>query len=211
MRQHKSARDTSRALRCDIVRASLEVLTSVQTFDALVLGSGLAGQALALRLAEAGRKVALITKKQVEDSASSWAQGGIAAVLDSADSIEHHISDTLTAGAGLCDVDATRFVVENGREAIEWLISRGVPFTRDENGALGYHLTREGGHSHRRIVHVADATGSAIQATLTEQVRAHPASTSSSAIWRSICWSAGSSVVPTSDAPAPMCWTSKRP
>ena len=121
--------DASRALRCDIVRASLEVLTSVQTFDALVLGSGLAGQALALRLAEAGRKVALITKKQVEDSASSWAQGGIAAVLDSADSIEHHISDTLTAGAGLCDVDATRFVVENGREAIEWLISRGVPFT----------------------------------------------------------------------------------
>jgi L-aspartate oxidase len=156
------------------VRAYLEVLTSVQTFDALVLGSGLAGQALALRLAEAGRRVALITKKQVEDSASSWAQGGIAAVLDSADSIEHHISDTLTAGAGLCDVDATRFVVENGREAIEWLISRGVPFTRDENGALGYHLTREGGHSHRRIVHVADATGSAIQATLTEQVRAHP-------------------------------------
>jgi L-aspartate oxidase len=145
----------------------------VQTFDALVLGSGLAGQALALRLAEAGRKVALITKKQVEDSASSWAQGGIAAVLDSADSIEHHISDTLTAGAGLCDIDATRFVVENGREAIEWLISRGVPFTRDENGALGYHLTREGGHSHRRIVHVADATGSAIQATLTEQVRSH--------------------------------------
>ena len=156
------------------MRAYLEVLTSVQTFDALVLGSGLAGQALALRLAEAGRRVALITKKQVEDSASSWAQGGIAAVLDSADSIEHHISDTLTAGAGLCDVDATRFVVENGREAIEWLISRGVPFTRDENGALGYHLTREGGHSHRRIVHVADATGSAIQATLTEQVRAHP-------------------------------------
>ena len=176
MRQRKSLR-TPRArvaLRCDIVRASLEVLTFVQTFDALVLGSGLAGQALALRLAEAGRKVALITKKQVEDSASSWAQGGIAAVLDSADSIEHHISDTLTAGAGLCDIDATRFVVENGREAIEWLISRGVPFTRDENGALGYHLTREGGHSHRRIVHVADATGSAIQATLTEQVRSHP-------------------------------------
>ncbi len=145
----------------------------MQKFDALVLGSGLAGQALALRLAEAGRKVALITKKRIEDSASSWAQGGIAAVLDSSDSVEHHIEDTLVAGAGLCDAEATRFVVENGREAIEWLIGRGVPFTRDEQGALGYHLTREGGHSHRRIVHAADATGSAIQTTLTEQVRAH--------------------------------------
>ncbi|MBU0600838.1 MAG: L-aspartate oxidase [Gammaproteobacteria bacterium] len=145
----------------------------MQTFDALVLGSGLAGQALALRLAEAGRSVALITKQHVEDSASSWAQGGVAAVLDSEDSVEHHIRDTLVAGAGLCDADATRFVVEHGRQAIEWLISRGVPFTRDERSALGYHLTREGGHSHRRIVHVDDATGSAIQTTLTSQVRSH--------------------------------------
>ncbi|WP_069040771.1 L-aspartate oxidase [Methyloversatilis sp. RAC08] len=143
-------------------------------FDALVLGSGLAGQALALRLAEAGQRVALITKKQVEDSASSWAQGGIAAVLDSADSVDHHLRDTLVAGAGLCDEDASRFVVEHGREAIEWLIARGVPFTRDAQGELGYHLTREGGHSHRRIVHVDDATGSAIQTTLTGQVRSHP-------------------------------------
>ncbi len=146
----------------------------MHTFDALVLGSGLAGQALALRLAEAGRKVALITKKRIEDSASSWAQGGIAAVLDSEDSVEHHIRDTLVAGAGLCDEEATRFVVEHGRQAIEWLISRGVPFTRDEQAALGYHLTREGGHSHRRIVHAADATGSAIQTTLTGQVKSHP-------------------------------------
>ncbi|MBL8476875.1 MAG: L-aspartate oxidase [Methyloversatilis sp.] len=143
-------------------------------FDALVLGSGLAGQALALRLAEAGQRVALITKKQVEDSASSWAQGGIAAVLDSADSVDHHLRDTLVAGAGLCDEEAARFVVEHGREAIEWLIARGVPFTRDAQGELGYHLTREGGHSHRRIVHVDDATGSAIQTTLTGQVRSHP-------------------------------------
>ncbi len=146
----------------------------MHTFDALVLGSGLAGRALALRLAEAGRKVALITKKRIEDSASSWAQGGIAAVLDSEDSVEHHIRDTLVAGAGLCDEEATRFVVEHGRQAIEWLISRGVPFTRDEQAALGYHLTREGGHSHRRIVHAADATGSAIQTTLTGQVKLHP-------------------------------------
>ncbi|AOF83815.1 L-aspartate oxidase [Methyloversatilis sp. RAC08] len=151
-----------------------EWLFPVLNFDALVLGSGLAGQALALRLAEAGQRVALITKKQVEDSASSWAQGGIAAVLDSADSVDHHLRDTLVAGAGLCDEDASRFVVEHGREAIEWLIARGVPFTRDAQGELGYHLTREGGHSHRRIVHVDDATGSAIQTTLTGQVRSHP-------------------------------------
>ncbi|WP_018228827.1 L-aspartate oxidase [Methyloversatilis universalis] len=146
----------------------------MQTFDVLVLGSGLAGQALSLRLAEAGRQVALITKLKLEDSASSWAQGGVAAVLDDEDSIEAHLRDTLVAGAGLCDTDASRFVVENGRRAIEWLIARGVPFTRDEGSALGYHLTREGGHSHRRIVHAADATGSAIQMTLTQQVKAHP-------------------------------------
>jgi L-aspartate oxidase len=146
----------------------------VQTFDVLVLGSGLAGQALALRLAEAGRQVALVTKQKLEDSASSWAQGGVAAVLDSEDSVEAHLRDTLIAGAGLCDPEASRFVVENGRRAIEWLIGRGVPFTRDDQSSLGYHLTREGGHSHRRIVHVADATGSAIQMTLTGQVKAHP-------------------------------------
>ena len=142
----------------------------MQTFDVLVLGSGLAGQALALRLAEAGRQVALVTKQKLEDSASSWAQGGVAAVLDSEDSVEAHLRDTLVAGAGLCDPEASRFVVENGRRAIEWLIGRGVPFTRDDQTSLGYHLTREGGHSHRRIVHVADATGSAIQLKLTGQV-----------------------------------------
>ena len=146
----------------------------MQTFDVLVLGSGLAGQALSLRLAEAGRQVALITKLKLEDSASSWAQGGVAAVLDDEDSVEAHLRDTLVAGAGLCDPEASHFVVENGRRAIEWLIARGVPFTRDEGSALGYHLTREGGHSHRRIVHAADATGSAIQMTLTQQVKAHP-------------------------------------
>ena len=150
------------------------MLIAVQTFDVLVLGSGLAGQALALRLAEAGRQVALVTKQKLEDSASSWAQGGVAAVLDSEDSVEAHLRDTLVAGAGLCDPEASRFVVENGRRAIEWLIGRGVPFTRDDQTSLGYHLTREGGHSHRRIVHVADATGSAIQMTLTGQVKAHP-------------------------------------
>jgi L-aspartate oxidase len=137
-------------------------------FDVLIIGSGLAGQSAALRLAKYCR-VALVSKRSLEDSASGWAQGGIAAVLDSKDSIEEHIRDTLIAGAWLNDEAATRHVVENGRHAIEWLIEQGVPFTKDESG---YHLTREGGHSARRVIHVADATGSAVQDTLTHKVRA---------------------------------------
>ena len=142
----------------------------LKTFDVLVFGSGLAGQTVALRLADSHR-VALVAKRAIEESATAWAQGGIAAVLDDADSIQAHIQDTFTAGAGLCDPNATRFVVEHGREAIEWLIEQGVPFTRTSSG---YHLTREGGHSHRRVIHVADATGAAVQQTLNEKVRAHP-------------------------------------
>jgi len=143
------------------------------SFDVLILGSGLAGQSLALRLADQ-RRVALVTKDALEDSASGQAQGGIAAVLDSTDSTDAHIADTLAAGAGLCDREATRFVVEHGHDAIEWLIAEGVLFTRDETSVLGYHLTREGGHSQRRVIHVADATGSAVQETLMQKVRRHP-------------------------------------
>ena len=139
-------------------------------FDVLIIGSGLAGQAAALRLADQ-RRVALISKRKLEDSASGWAQGGIAAVLDTQDSIDAHIHDTFIAGAWLNDEKATRFVVENGRRAINWLIEQGVPFTKDETG---YHLTREGGHSARRVIHVADATGAAVQKTLTAKVRSHP-------------------------------------
>ncbi|MFN4326243.1 MAG: L-aspartate oxidase [Azonexus sp.] len=142
----------------------------MQKFDVLIIGSGLAGQSAALRLAPHCR-IALVSKRSLEDSASGWAQGGIAAVLDSQDSVEAHIRDTLIAGAWLNDEKATRFVVENGRRAIEWLIAQGVPFTQD---ASGYHLTREGGHSARRVIHVADATGLAVQDTLTRKVRANP-------------------------------------
>jgi len=145
----------------------------VLRFDTVIIGSGLAGFTLALEVAD-HQRVALITKKNLLDGASSWAQGGIAAVLGSDDTIEEHVRDTLTAGAGLCDEMVTRHVAEQGKAAIDWLISQQVPFSRDEASETGYHLTREGGHSHRRIVHAADATGQAIQATLAEKVLAHP-------------------------------------
>jgi L-aspartate oxidase len=142
-------------------------------FDVAIVGSGLAGLSVALHLAQT-RKVAIISKRALLDGASNWAQGGIAAVLDSGDSHDQHIADTLVAGAGLCDEGATRYIVEHGREAIEWLIEQGVPFTRDASAELGFHLTREGGHSQRRIIHAADATGHAVQVTLEQKVRAHP-------------------------------------
>src|SRR5258708_8674926 len=127
----------------------------------------------ALHLADRCR-VALVTKHELLDGASGWGQGGIAAVLDGADSVEDHIRDTLVAGAGLCHEDAVRFVVERGRASVEWLVAEGVRFTRDEDDQAELHLTREGGHSHRRIVHAADATGSAVQKTLVRRVKSHP-------------------------------------
>lgn len=141
-------------------------------YDVLIIGSGLAGLTVALHLA-ADKKVAVLSKKALLDGASNWAQGGIAAVLDSQDSHDEHIADTLVAGAGLCDTDATRHIVEQGRSAIDWLIELGVPFTPDRGAELGFHLTREGGHSQRRIIHAADATGHLVQQTLEQQVRAH--------------------------------------
>ncbi|REF02868.1 L-aspartate oxidase [Cupriavidus plantarum] len=142
-------------------------------YDVAIVGSGLAGLTVALQLAETHR-VAMLTKRAMTQGASDWAQGGIAAVLDSGDSYDEHTQDTLVAGAGLCDEGATRFIVEHGRDAIQWLIDRSVPFTRDDQAELGFHLTREGGHSHRRIIHAADATGHAVVTTLAEQARRHP-------------------------------------
>ncbi|WP_454711262.1 L-aspartate oxidase [Cupriavidus nantongensis] len=142
-------------------------------FDVAIVGSGLAGLTVALQLADTHR-VAILSKRAMTQGASDWAQGGIAAVLDSGDSHDEHTQDTLVAGAGLCDEEATRFIVEHGREAIQWLIDRGVPFTRDAQAELGFHLTREGGHSRRRIIHAADATGHAVVSTLLQQATQHP-------------------------------------
>ena len=141
-----------------------------QDFDVLIVGSGLAGLAAAMHLA-ATHRVAVITKRGMSDGSSNWAQGGIAAVLAEGDSFAAHVEDTLVAGAGLSDVAATRFVVEHAPESIDWLRKLGVPFS-EEDGHL--HLTREGGHSARRIVHVTDATGAAVQRTLIEHVRRTP-------------------------------------
>ena len=142
-------------------------------FDVLIIGSGLAGLSAALLLAP-GRRVAVVTKRALGDGASGWAQGGMAAVLAEGDTLEQHVSDTLVAGAGLCDLPATRAVVEGAPEAIAWLRGLGVAFSEDAGHPGELHLTREGGHSQRRIVHAADATGAAVQRTLMERVRATP-------------------------------------
>ena len=143
-------------------------------FDFLVIGSGLAGMHYALRVAEVG-EVAIITKRNATDSATDWAQGGIAAVLDPEDSFDAHIEDTLNAGAGLCHPDTVRFVVEHGPDAIDALRKNGVEFdSAREPNRSHFDLTREGGHSQRRILHRADFTGREIERSLLARVRAHP-------------------------------------
>ncbi len=159
---------------CDTVPFGYTTLMSTHTHDVLVIGSGAAGLSLALRLADRAR-VAVLSKGPLREGNTFYAQGGIAAVLDDHDSIESHIEDTIDAGAGLCHEDVVRFTVEHAREAIQWLIDLGVPFTRehDPKAHHAYHLTREGGHSHRRVIHAADATGQALETTLEDRVRAH--------------------------------------
>lgn len=141
--------------------------------DVLIIGSGAAGLTVALNL-PAHLKTVIVTKNQLKSGATVYAQGGIAAVLSAVDSIDEHIADTMVAGGGLCHEDAVRFTVENSRHCIDWLIGQGVAFTRDDEDAQRYHLTQEGGHSHRRIIHAADTTGEAVSNALRERVLEAP-------------------------------------
>ncbi|MBV7485393.1 L-aspartate oxidase [Bordetella sp. BOR01] len=143
------------------------------TYDVLIVGSGLAGLATALELAPHCR-VAVLAKGGIEHSASHRAQGGIAAALDPQDSVDEHVRDTLAAGGGLCDAEATRRIAADARRAIGWLQDQGVAFSTDAPAQAALHLTREGGHTRRRIVHAADATGRAVVAALGERTRRHP-------------------------------------
>jgi L-aspartate oxidase len=144
--------------------------------EVLIIGSGAAGLSLALRLAQQGHAVTVVSKSSLSSGSTLWAQGGISAVLDAEDSLENHVRDTCIAGAGLCDERAVRYTVERGPDCIRWLIEQGVVFTQEEGELRGssLHLTREGGHSHRRVVHAADATGRALETTLASLAASHP-------------------------------------
>lgn len=143
--------------------------------DVLIIGSGAAGLSLALRVAEQ-HSVIVLSKGPMSEGSTFYAQGGIAAVFDETDSIESHVEDTLIAGAGICEREAVTFVASNAKSCVQWLIDQGVLFDTQvqSNGEAGYHLTREGGHSHRRILHAADATGKEVENTLVSKALNHP-------------------------------------
>jgi L-aspartate oxidase len=146
------------------------------TPDALpvvIIGAGLAGLTVALHAAEQ-RPVVVLAKRHLDEGATAWAQGGIVGVLGSDDSIDSHVRDTQQAGAGLVDEGAARFIAERSAGAVEWLVKQGVAFSPDPSGPLGLHLTREGGHTVRRIAHAADATGRAILEALLDAAKRHP-------------------------------------
>ena len=141
-------------------------------FDAVVVGSGIAGLSLALRVAAAGRRIAILTKKGRAESNTNYAQGGIACVTSNTDDFESHVRDTLEAGDGLCRLEVVRDIVRDGPARIRELIEVGLTFSQDETGA--FDLGREGGHSHRRILHVKDMTGKAIEDALLRAVAQNP-------------------------------------
>jgi L-aspartate oxidase len=148
---------------------------SSRFYDVLIIGSGCAGLSLALKLAGHGTQVAVLSKLALTAGSTYYAQGGISAVFDAKDSIESHIEDTLDAGVGLCNPEIVRLTVTHGKSSIEWLRQQGVAFTEDvtATGEKVLHLNREGGHSHRRIVHTADATGKAVSLSLIERAQEH--------------------------------------
>ena len=148
-------------------------IPEARAYDVIIIGSGAAGLTAALNLAPRF-KVAVLAKGKLDSGATAWAQGGIAAVLEPGDTFESHIEDTMIAGAGLNHRATVEFVVENAAAAIDRLAALGVPFNPGENLSERWHLTREGGHSHRRIVHVDDATGWAVQQALQAAAARHP-------------------------------------
>ncbi|MDA9556320.1 L-aspartate oxidase [Vibrio sp.] len=152
-----------------------EPISNLHSCDVLVVGSGAAGLSLALKVAHRA-KVIVLSKGNRSEGSTYYAQGGIAAVFDETDSIESHVEDTLIAGGGICDENTVRFIAENAKQCVEWLIDGGVPFDTEATteGEVKYHLTREGGHSHRRILHAADATGMAMQNSLQDNAHNHP-------------------------------------
>jgi len=162
-----TATDPNR-LKKDNDNSELNQSNADNNFDVIIVGSGAAGLTLALSL-PSHLQVAVMAKAPLTEASTYYAQGGVAAVLDETDSTENHIQDTLIAGAGLCHRDAVACTVEGGRAAVDFLLKQGVRFTLDAEEQL--HLTREGGHSHRRIIHAADATGIAISTTLIKQVK----------------------------------------
>ncbi|QPF32968.1 L-aspartate oxidase [Acinetobacter lwoffii] len=143
-------------------------LSLTHQFDVIIVGSGGAGLSLALSLPE-HFNIAVLAKSTLTDASTFYAQGGVAAVLDEMDSIEQHIDDTMIAGAQLCEMNAVKQTVEGGKPSVDFLLKHGVQFTLDEQEQL--HLTREGGHSQRRIIHAADATGRAISTTLVQRAQ----------------------------------------
>ncbi len=150
-------------------------MSYTSNYDVLIIGSGGAGLSLALKLADQALQIAVLSKFALTAGSTYYAQGGISAVFDADDSIESHIEDTLDAGAGLCNPDIVRLTVTHGKSSIDWLRQQGVAFTEEQTatGEKILHLNREGGHSHRRIVHTADATGKAVSLSLIERAQEH--------------------------------------
>ena len=195
IRTHNAAADFTLYLINSISCIKMTSSANPSQFDILIIGSGAAGLTLALRTADFAR-VAVLSKGKLSQGATFYAQGGIAAVLDSEDSIEAHVADTLTAGVGLCHPEVVEQIVEHSAEAVSWLVDQGVPFTTIDGGTIhsnadaassrsptlsptppklsDLHLTKEGGHSHRRIIHATDATGKAVFETLKKRALAHP-------------------------------------